>query len=141
MILAEEIADLGVRWTNSEHSLSRAFLHAFTAEDDQLMLRLLEKGAGVNEADEDGYTPLIISVRRKDLDSARMLVACGADVNVLTERENSPLTLAAKRGLLEFVELFLSVGANVDQCSIGGERKLVKNQQRERSINLGDRFS
>jgi len=120
LLLAEEIEGFGIHWTNSEHSLSRAFLHAFIAKEGQLMLRLLDKGAGVNEVDETGRTPLIIAVQQKDLDSARMLVACGADVNVVTERENSPLTLAAKRGLLEFVELFLLVGANVDQCSIGG---------------------
>ena len=73
LLLAEEIEGTGVSWTNSEHSLSRAFLHAFSEEQDkQLMTRLLDKGAGVNEADTSGYTPLVVAVQRADLDSAQM---------------------------------------------------------------------
>ena len=122
--MAEEIEGTGIRWTNSEHSLSRAFLHAFAEnENDRLIHHLLEKGADFNEVGADGRTPLIIALERRDRGGVHLLLDHDPDVNLVeTDREHTPLMLAAKEGYLEFVDHFLSAGADADVLTSSGKR-------------------
>ena len=46
------------------------------------MQLLVDKGAEVNKADDDGLTPLHRSARKGNVDMVSLLVANGADLNV-----------------------------------------------------------
>ena len=46
------------------------------------MQMLVDKGAEVNKADDDGLTPLHRSARKGNVDMVSLLVANGADLNV-----------------------------------------------------------
>jgi len=113
LLLAEELEGSTARWVNNEISLGRAFLHAYMRNDDQeLMRRLLEKGASVNEAFEPGCTPLGIAIQRRDINYARLFLGHKANVERELRNGHTPLTKSAKKGYLEFVELFLKAGAD-----------------------------
>jgi len=106
-----------VQWINEDTSLSLAFLHAYLAnEDEQLLRRLLEKGASGNYAIRES-NPLRIAIQRKDINTARLLVHNDAVINLLLFGGHTPLTLAAKKSLLEFVDLFLKAGSNVSSVT------------------------
>lgn len=96
--------------------------------------RLIEAGADVNAADEDGFTPLLCAAFYGQVEVAKILIARGADINVRLSvtvaslnREGieigderttvtaTPLVAAAFRGHLSMVELLADSGANIDQ--------------------------
>ncbi|HTF16564.1 MAG TPA: ankyrin repeat domain-containing protein [Chryseolinea sp.] len=69
-------------------------LLAIGTGDDQMSLKLIEKGADVNIGDHEGNTPLHLSSYFGQLDVVKALMAKGANVNVKTKKGNKPLALA-----------------------------------------------
>jgi hypothetical protein len=75
-----------------------------------------ELGADVNQADNDGTTPLFIAAEVGSLDVVSCLVKeLGADVNQADNDGNTPLFTAARQGKLGVVHwLLVEGGASVD---------------------------
>jgi ankyrin repeat protein len=61
---------------------------------------LLEKGAQVNVANKEGYTPLHVAADRCDPNIALALIKKGAVVNAKTNKHYTPLHFAA--GMFSF---------------------------------------
>jgi len=74
---------------------------------------LLEKGADVNETDNEGRTALMFAVTNMHRDSANVLLEHGADVNLKANDGSTALMLAASSGGSDLARALLSRGADV----------------------------
>lgn len=102
--LLDHGADVNIR-TPSSSPLFAACL----ANDAEMTRLLLEKGASVNEAYSDIWTPLHGAYKSAEV--TRLLLEAGADVDrVLEESGRSPLFLAAEWGQTDVVEALLEQG-------------------------------
>ena len=102
------------------------FLKAIHARDGNKVMQLLgENPPGlVDVRDEDGNTPLIITIARQD-EWAAFLVSKGADVNLPGKGGDTPLIAAARVGYLDAVNWLLEAGAKVDTPNRMGETALI----------------
>jgi ankyrin repeat protein len=77
---------------------------------------LLDAGAGIEGANEDGQTALMLAIKTGELPIVEMLVKAGAKVNTVEKFQNqTPLMWAATapKNAGEMTKLLLSKGANV----------------------------
>ena len=100
----------------------RALRRAVRAQDLDEVRHMINKGYGVNEAQEASLA--CIAARRTNLEMLQLLVTAGVDVNrpdrrSQTSKARSALQEACRKGWLEGVELLLSLGAQVDDCEEG----------------------
>ena len=80
----------------------------------QMLKILLDNEANINALDNQGYTPLALSVRRNLMSAVKILLERGADVNLKNRYANTPLHLAIQPiSNIEIVELLLENGADV----------------------------
>lgn len=80
--------------------------------DVKLVTLLLDRGATVNTATEDGWTALHFACSRGDKGLVELLLDRGADVSITTESGLSALSIATSEGDSEIVELLLDRGAS-----------------------------
>lgn len=77
------------------------------ANELQRQRREEEIAAWLNEADINGWTPLVIATSKGNLELVRLLIKRGAKADVKTSQDLTPLMIAANNGYLEIVkELF-----------------------------------
>ena len=79
--------------------------------DLEMTEALLEAGADVNLADDDGNTPLILAASAGP-ELVRKLIGAGSEVNRANRQGETALTLAARRDVAS-VRVLLDAGANV----------------------------
>ena len=83
---------------------------------------LLERGADVNQlSDSDDYTPLMVAIRKQNLDMVRLLIQHGANVNHSVEDDGwgatyglTPLMLSAEYDNSDILQVLIDNGAIVD---------------------------
>lgn len=83
-----------------------------------IIKELVKQGADVNEARENGYTPLLISLFNKDMKVANFLLDNGANPNKAEEKIGcSPLMMACERleNDLDTIKKLIECGADIDQ--------------------------
>ncbi|CAC5406542.1 ANK [Mytilus coruscus] len=121
-------AKVDIKNKRCETPLISASRMCFLEDKDKLleiMETLLDEEASVNEKDENGYPPLIVSIingcfQRKDNCDSEMnkilslLLKKGADPNIQDIGKDSALILAVENMLLSVVETLLVFGANID---------------------------
>ena len=76
---------------------------------------LIQKGADINKADEEGCTPLLGAVMNGQSRIAKELILKGADVNKNDKSGSTPLLSAAVRSDGEILELLLQYGADINK--------------------------
>ena len=82
---------------------------------------LLTVGANPNTSDLDGWTPLLLSIRAGQSDSAQELIRRGASVNArLPVNGTTPLMWAAARGDEKLVSALLAAGADASATDARG---------------------
>jgi len=81
--------------------------------DFDCMKGLVQNGLHVNAHAPDGDTPLLITVRQRDLRKTRLLLAAGAQVDTADAQGYTPLMWAAMQDDVEIVQELLARGANV----------------------------
>ena len=90
-----------------------------------LIRTLLDAGAEVNAAQDDGTTALHWAVYNDDADTARLLMKSGANVNAANRYGVPPLSLACTNGNATLVKLLLDSGADPNASLPGGETVLM----------------
>lgn len=78
---------------------------------------LLVKGASPHATAKNGYTPLHIAAKKKQIEIATTLLEYGADTNAESKAGFTPLHLAAQEGHTDMGELLISHKANVNAKS------------------------
>ncbi|XP_031331829.1 uncharacterized protein LOC116162352 [Photinus pyralis] len=73
---------------------------------------------GVNEQDDQGYTPLLLAVQNGALETAKLLLEKGADVRIKDNRDNTCLHFATDHSDVELLQMFLGKGIDIN-CSNG----------------------
>src|SRR5436190_4624619 len=89
--------------------------------DARMVKTLLDAGAGVEGANLDGETALMLAIKTGELPIVQMLINAGANVNTVEkEHHQTPLmyAAAAKKNAGEMVKLLLSKGADVRPRSL-----------------------
>ena len=93
--------------------------------DAALVRTLLEAGADVTAAQEDGMTALHWAVYHDDTNTAALLIRSGADVNAANRYRVTPLSLAATNRNAALVTRLLDAGAGPNATLHGGETVLM----------------
>ena len=75
---------------------------------------LIQKGAIVDEIDEDGYTPLLDAAQNGHIEVVRLLVREGANVEATSEGGSTALALAELGGHKDVALFLISRGANFE---------------------------
>lgn len=86
---------------------------------------LLELGADVNSANDNGQTALLTAASQGYADMAALLLKNGADVNAANQEGQTALMLSADRGHPGMVKLLLEAGADVNAVSHEGQTALM----------------
>jgi len=81
---------------------------------------LVEAGANVNAATNQGDTSLLLACEAGQIKLAKMLVGARADVNAANSQKNTPLLAAFGAGKLKLAEMLVSEGANVESVREDG---------------------
>jgi len=118
-ILAALAAKPDLTWPDSEGMTS---LHHAAADNKLETARLLiEAGAPVDAASNNGRTPLTLAAERGHLDMAKLLIAAGGG----TREDETALHRAAEQRQHDMVRLLLDAGLAVDFLPMAGERPLA----------------
>jgi ankyrin repeat protein len=83
--------------------------------DQELVQRLLKKGAKANVVNRYGSSPLAEAVRVASVPIVGILLEAGADANVANEDGQTTLMLAARTGNVGVAELLVKHGADVNR--------------------------
>ena len=85
---------------------------AATNGDVELVSLLLDRGAEINAATQDGWTALHFACLRGNEGLVQLLLDRGADVSMTTRSGMSALSIATSEGDRDIVELLLDRGAS-----------------------------
>lgn len=80
-----------------------------------LVTKFIDNGVDINEKNNEGNNPILLSVEKNDLEIVELLVNKSADVNVQNATEETPLSLAIMKGnndYFDMVSYLLSKDAN-----------------------------
>src|SRR5499427_10239676 len=83
--------------------------------DQELVQKLLKKGAKANVVNRYGASPLAEAVRVASVPLVGILLEAGADANVANEDGQTALMLAARTGNVGVAELLVKHGADVNR--------------------------
>ena len=87
------------------------------------MRALIELGADINKADDDGATPLYIATEKGHEAVVRALIEAGADVGVAAPDE-TPLFIATYEGHEAIVRALIEAGADINKAKDTGATPL-----------------
>jgi ankyrin repeat protein len=85
----------------------------------------LRRGANIDEADEDGWTALIIASRHGHKEIVEFLLNNGADINKANKGGHTALVYASIHGYKEIAELVLNKGADINKVDDDGWTALM----------------
>ena len=98
---------------------------------------LIEAGADVNKAKNDGETPLYMAASNGHEAVVKALIEAGADVNKADDDGWTPLYMAAANGHEAVVKALIEAGADVNKARDDGGRRCTLPLQRPRGGGQG----
>ena len=110
---------------NQNGSITLLLEYAAINGDIATIQDLINKGADVNAADNNGFTALEGASQHGHLEIVRLLVEKGANVNTKTEKGHTALMAAAQYGHSNIVQFLLDKGADVNSSYITGKTPLM----------------
>ncbi|MHC4434820.1 MAG: ankyrin repeat domain-containing protein [Planctomycetota bacterium] len=99
---------------NHEQKGSTPLFKSLEAEQTDMTLLLIERGAEVNVRDNRGFTPLHCAATEGHKAVAELLIAKGAELDASDRMGRTALHMAVEAGHNEVVELLLAAGADVN---------------------------
>lgn len=112
------------RWLEEGADITQELSNAIIAGDSERIKFLLSKGADVNAADTQGWTPLTSAARQRKDKIVALLIENGANPNVVDGNGMTPVIAAAMRDHVPSVKLLLEKGANAEEPGPEGFRPL-----------------
>lgn len=79
---------------------------------------LIKADGDVNQAGNDGYTPLFVASQKGNVAIVKVLLEAACNVNQATNAGSTPLTMASYNGNVEVVRLLLQQ-SNIDTRIVG----------------------
>ena len=111
---------------SSAAALDDTLQSAVARGDSAAMQALLLAGAGVDHADEDGFTALMMAAVFGRDSMIRVLMHAGAAVDQVWPGDGSaPLAQAAANGKAEAMRALIQWGASVSHCDVNGHTALI----------------
>jgi Ankyrin repeats (3 copies) len=86
-------------------------------EDAALIKKLVDNNADVNQYSDFGWTPLLTSTRKGNLEIVKILLAHGAEVNAKNSNGWSALLIASRYGYPEILKCLIEHGAYIHTCN------------------------
>jgi quinoprotein dehydrogenase-associated probable ABC transporter substrate-binding protein len=111
-------------WLANGADITQELSNALIANDLDRVKFLVGKGADVNQADDQGWTPLISAARQRHDDMIKLLIELGADVNLAKSDGTTPLIAAASRDHVPSIKVLLEHGADIEKLGPQGFRVL-----------------
>jgi quinoprotein dehydrogenase-associated probable ABC transporter substrate-binding protein len=108
-------------WLAEGADITQELSNAVIANDFDRVKFLVSKGADVNKADNQGWTPLQSAARQRHDKMIALLIELGADVNV---GEPTPLVAAVMRDHVPSVKVLLEHGADLEKPGQDGFKPL-----------------
>jgi quinoprotein dehydrogenase-associated probable ABC transporter substrate-binding protein len=108
-------------WLAEGADITQELSNAVIANDFDRVKFLVSKGADVNKADSQGWTPLQSAARQRRDDMIKLLIELGADVNA---GEPTPLAAALMRDHVPSIKVLLEHGADMEKPGQDGFRPL-----------------
>ena len=102
-----------------------SLMEAARADDKPAALDFIAAHADVNQALEDGTTPLHWAAHNDDLELAQHLIKAGANVRKANDYGATPMSEAAERADAALITLLLSAGADVESPNPQGQTALM----------------
>jgi len=90
------------------------FVKAVRQERVDMAAYLIEEGFSVNGVDQDGISPLMMSVYFDNATLFELLLQGGADINAQDRFGMTPLMIAVNEGYPDYTEQLLQAGASVE---------------------------
>ena len=81
---------------------------------------IINRGADLNQATNQGFTPLYIGCQEGHLEIVRLLIGGGADIDKPNDRGCTPLYIGCFEGHLEIVRSLIKGGADIDKTNDRG---------------------
>ena len=99
----------------SDNKKKQELICAIVPGHVELAMLLLERGANIEEVNDEGYTPLMEAAREGHEEMVALLLSQGADINAQTEEtQETALTLACCGGFLEVADFLIKAGADLE---------------------------
>ncbi len=113
-------------------SLNRHLIQASEKCQIDVAKALIEKGADINAANEQGITPLHWAVMKESREAVQLFVSSGANAGQSNKAGYSPLDLACVGANLALIETFIKMGATVSgECKNAALREATNKGQKE----------
>jgi ankyrin repeat protein len=112
-------------WLAEGADLTQELSNAVIANDAERIKFLVEKGADVNQSDNQGGTPLTNAARQRKNELVELLIKLGADVNKPNSNGMTALVTAVMRDHVPTVKVLLANGANAEEPGPEGFRPLA----------------
>lgn len=113
------------QWLAEGADLSQELSNAVNANDAERVKFLVEKGADVNQADPQGWTPLQNAARQRKDGLIKTLIDLGADPNRHDASGMTPLIAAAMRDHIPSIKTLVENGADIEEPGPQGYRPLA----------------
>jgi ankyrin repeat protein len=104
-----------------EYPGSTALMLAAAGGHVEAVKLLLGRGADVNKADNDGFTPFWEASGGGHVEVLKILLDCGVDVNEVNNDGETPLHAAAEKGAVAAIKLLLGRGADTSKADNAGK--------------------
>ncbi len=99
---------------------------AVITEQKSIILNLLNKGAQIEERDQQGYMPLHLATAKGDLGIIQFLIAHGASLNAKQKDGYTSLFLAVIEDNLDLISFFVDQSADINEKDNDGNTALHK---------------
>ncbi|MCX8065158.1 MAG: ankyrin repeat domain-containing protein [Candidatus Hydrogenedentes bacterium] len=102
-----------------------AVIVAVSANQKEMLLHLLKKGAVLDCGTVEGDRPITIAIRNRNKEMIRLLVDLGVDINYIgsAQKDETALEYAIRNTDLEIVNLLVELGADVNNVNVVRDSK------------------
>lgn len=117
---SDQTVEIRQQFPAEKNSELELLLEAIDDGNKELVQFMIDKGAQVNAATKDGWTPLMEAADEGHMEIVELLLSKGANVNATTKKGYTPLMVAVEEGHTSIAQLLIQKGANLDATTKNG---------------------